>query len=357
MIYSVILAGGKGERFWPKSRGLLPKQLIAITSEKTMLEETIARIEPFTLREHVVIVSTQNLMPSILAAVPNFPINNILLEPCGRNTAPAIGLAAVFIEKEDPDATMVVLPADHYIPDRDSFADAIRFAAGIAGERKALVTFGIKPTRPETGYGYIEVDGISEKSASPALYEVSRFREKPDLETARTFLESGRHFWNSGIFVWTVPTILGAFREHMPEMYENLIKLGEHLGDEDERDAIGAFYSDARSVSIDYGVMEKADDVFMVSGDFFWDDIGSWSALERVYTPDGNGNILKGDCVVHDCHDSILFSEDGMIAGIGVKDIVVVRIGDVTLVCDKNRAQEVREIVKMLRERKREDFL
>ena len=357
MIYCVILAGGKGERFWPKSRESMPKQLIAITSEKTMLEETITRIEPFAPSERIVIVSTRNLMSSILATVPNFPMNNILLEPFGKNTAPAIGLAAMFIERKDPGATIVVLPADHYIPDRDSFADAIRYAAGIAEERRALATFGIEPTRPETGYGYIEVDNPLAKNRGQALYDVRQFREKPDIETARTFLTSGRHFWNSGIFVWTVSTILGAYREHMPGMYESLMELREHLGGEDESDAIGAFYSGARRVSIDYGIMEKADNVLMVSGDFFWDDIGSWSALERVYDPDDDGNILKGDCVVHDTHDSIFLSEDGLVAGIGVTGIVVVRIGDVTLVCDKQRAQEVREIVRLLRERKRKDFL
>jgi mannose-1-phosphate guanylyltransferase len=357
MIYCVILAGGKGERFWPKSRELSPKQLIALTSDRTMLEESISRIGDVAPLDNTMIICTRNLLSSILGAIPNFPIHNIILEPFGRNTAPAIGLASSIVAARDADATMLVLPADHYISDGAHFTAAANYALKIAAERNALVTFGIIPARPETGYGYIEIDSELERSGLHRLYSVKAFHEKPDTERAMEFLKSGDHFWNSGIFAWSVSSIFESYQTHMPQLHAGMVDLRANLGKGDDTDRINEFYRDVDEISIDYGIMEKAKNVVMVRGDFIWDDIGSWSALERTHTPDAQGNVTIGECVSIDTRDSIFLSDDGMIAALGVKDLIVVRSGNVTMVCKKNRAQDIRKIVQLLRERKLVKYL
>ncbi len=351
MLYAVILAGGRGERFWPWSREGRPKQLLAITSERTMLEETIARIDPLVPPERVRIVTGAGLAQPIRDVATKLRPEQVWVEPRGKNTAPAIGLAAALLAAEDEDAAMVLLPADHHIPDGEAFRKAVAYAEGVARESHALVTFGIEPERAETGYGYIEVGELRGRSDVAQHHHVARFVEKPDQATAERYLESGGFLWNSGIFVWCVRDLLEALGQHEPALAAPLAALTEAARRGDPQAAIEHFFDLAPATSIDYAVMEKHPRVMVVRAPLVWDDVGAWSALDRVFEPDGDGNVLRGDVEVLESRNNIVLAEGGVVALIGVEDLVVVRSGDATLVCHRDRAQEVKAIVTRLKQR------
>ncbi|MAE68896.1 MAG: mannose-1-phosphate guanyltransferase [Gemmatimonadetes bacterium] len=351
MLHAVILAGGRGERFWPWSRAERPKQLLAITSPRTMLEETVRRVDPLIPRERVRVVTGQALAEPIRKTLAELEPAQVVVEPRGKNTAPAIGLAAALIAAEDVDASMVLLPSDHYVPDGVAFRDAVAYADAVARESGALVTFGIVPERAETGYGYIESGGEVGRKGEIRHNEVLRFVEKPDPETARRYFEGRGFLWNSGIFVWRVSDILGALATHVPAMAEPLEALTRAAGGPGERDAIETLFEAAPSISIDYAVMEKAERVFVVRAPLSWDDVGAWSALNRVFEGDGDGNVLRGDVLGVDASDNIVLADDGVVGLIGVSGLVVVRTGDAVLVCARERAQDVKELVQALKAR------
>jgi len=364
-VFAVILAGGAGVRFWPYSREMWPKQMLDIVGEDSLLRQTIRRLEDFIPPENMVIVTTEKLAQDIKFHLdslgPQAKKIQFVKEPIGRNTAPAIGLAAVHLHHLLPESIMVVMPSDHAIPDKEKFLKDLRLA--IEGARgNGLVTFGIKPDRPATGYGYLKRKD-SKQSERKSLFRVERFVEKPDFDTAKKYLSERSYFWNSGIFVWKTATILSEIERQLPNLYETLREI-EHLlfgppqlNKPNEPNKLNKLYSGLDSVSIDYGVMEKCTDVWMVPASFRWSDLGSWTALDDVMEKDGAGNIIRGNTVDIESENSTILAGERVIATIGLKDMVVVDTPDATLVTSKGRDQEVREIVERLKSRGREEHL
>ena len=344
-LYAAILAGGIGSRFWPLSRETTPKQLLKVVGDESLLKSTIRRLTPLIPPEKVYIVTNASQAEIIRlhlsydgkALSPNY-----IVEPMGRNTAPAIGLAAMELSKKDPEAVMAVLPADHIIRDGKPFRDAVAAGALLALEGR-LVTFGIVPTSPHTGYGYIKAGKKPfRKIGNIEARKVERFVEKPDVKRARQYLKEGGYYWNSGIFIWKAVRILEEIKRHLPELYK---RLGEIR---DGADPFGA-YNAIKGVSIDHGILEKAEDVSVIPARFEWSDMGSWSSFAEIIEPDREGNIMKGRVVDIGSSSSIIFGCDRVVATIGLKDMILVDTPDATLVCPKERAQEVKDLVEILK--------
>jgi mannose-1-phosphate guanylyltransferase len=350
MAYGVILAGGKGERFWPRSRRDRPKQLLPLVGDQPMLLETVERIEGLVPKERILVVATVDLRQEVMAAAPDLDEANLFFEPMGRNTAVAIGYAAMVLSRRDPDSEMIVLPADHFIADRERFLQTVEVALKTC-RMGNLVTFGVVPTRPETGYGYIHVGQQMDVEGPAPVHAVLAFKEKPNQKQAQHFLKQRDYLWNSGMFVWQTRTIIDAIHSYMPDLGKNLDLLGEALGTKREEEVLHRLYSAAESISIDYGVMERATNVAVVRADFVWDDVGSWTALERFKESDEQGNVLMGDAIVLDGRDNIISSENGLVAAIGVSGLIIVRVQDITLVCQKGRHGDVRDLVRSLYEK------
>lgn len=343
MLYACVLAGGRGERFWPLSRISRPKQLTNLTGDGTMLRVTVDRLLPAIPAERILVIVSAHLADAVAAELPELSRTQIIAEPEGRNSAPAVALGAHWIAARDPDAVFLLAPSDHVIAG-EPFRAALLEAAAYAAGARDLVTFGMVPTRPETGYGYIE----GGDALSGLIRRATSFREKPDLETARRFLAEGRFFWNSGMFVWHVRTILDAVARHLPDLHALLDDVA--VGDDGAipSESLVDFYGHAPSVSIDYGVMEKADNVAVRVSDFPWFDVGSWSALSDVMPADTAGNVTFGPTKLVDVADSVVYTDGGPIACVGVSGLVVVRVGEVTMVCPKEHAGAVRDLVRAL---------
>jgi len=353
--YAVILAGGKGERFWPSSRKNYPKQLLPIGTEKSMIEESVKRITPLIPPERILIVTNQILTEKITELLPQIPKANILGEPQGRNTAPAIGWGAVEVQAKDSEGVMVVLTADHIIKDEGRFREILKAGVEIAGKEEVLLTIGIKPTRPETGYGHIKpkkkLSEVGEKK-DIEVFEVERFVEKPDLERAKQYNREG-YLWNSGMFIWKTTTILENMQEYLPSLHQGLVKIGKNVG---SKEIVEEVYRSIEGESIDYGIMEKAKKVYVIKGDFPWNDVGSWAALEEIYPPNEEGNIVRGQSIGIDSKNCILVGKDKLIATLGVQDLIVVDTADAILICPKDKAQEVKKLVKKLKEEGLEEY-
>jgi len=347
-MFAVIMAGGRGARFWPRSREKTPKHLLDISSERTMIRETVDRIRPLVPAERTLIVTGKSHAAELISQLPEIPPENILIEPVGRNTAPCIGLAALHILRRVPDAVMLVLPSDHRIGDEAEFLRIIQAAAGAASQGDSLVTIGIRPTGPETGYGYIEQGDPFSTSGADEIYRVRSIREKPPREQAERFLAQGGFSWNSGMFVWKASTIVEAIGRFLPDLGQGLLQIREALGTDREEAVVKAVYTEQRAVSIDYGVMEKAKDVLVIPGAFDWSDLGSWDALWEVSEKDENGNAVRGEFIGVDTADSLIHSSGKLIALVGVKDLLVVETKDALLICRRGRSQDVRKIVETL---------
>ena len=354
MMYAVIMAGGRGTRFWPRSRGAMPKPLLDITGESTMLQQTVERIAPLVPLRNILIVTGAEQADLVGKQLPDLPAENIIVEPVGRNTAPCICLAATKIYSQDPDAVMIVLPADHHIGNPDGFRGCLTQAAAVAVETSALVTIGIAPAFPETGYGYIQYD---KSRGFAGAYRVEQFHEKPDVERARQYVAKGNFLWNSGMFAWKASVILEAAKKHLPAMYELIFPISELWGSEAIAAAITDAYGKVQSISIDYGVMEKAGEVYTLVGDFGWNDIGSWSAIYDISAKDSSGNALRGDVIAVESVNCMVYSPNKLTAIVGLKDIVVVETGDALLVVPRDRAQDVRKIVEDLELQGRKELL
>ncbi len=346
-LYAFILAGGRGERFWPRSRRHLPKQLLNIADSKTMIEKTVSRIKPLTTRKRIFIVAGEDTRNGLLNIKLDIPFNNYFFEPQGRNTAPAIGLGAFTLFAFDPESVMIVLPADHHIKDRNAFYRCVKKAVSIAVEGY-LVTFGIVPTRSETGYGYIEPG----KQIRDGVCVVKKFKEKPGQKKANEYTKK-RFLWNSGIFVWKTKNIIEEFKRFQPKFAKRMEQYVALKRKCEKEKMLEQIYDKTESISIDYAIMEKAADVAVIRASFGWDDVGTWSALERVLRRDENGNILVGDVVSIDTRNSIVVSNDGVVGTIGISNLVVVHTADATLILPKARAQEVKEIVRQLSTKQR----
>jgi mannose-1-phosphate guanylyltransferase len=357
-MYVVILAGGSGTRFWPLSRASMPKQLISVTGGQSMLQRTVERVLP--LRPDGIIVVTnaaqaEETSRQLEAYRSTIPID-VIREPFGRNTAPAVGLAATIIAARDPDAVMLVLPADHHITDEEGFRAAVQTALPPAAAG-SLVTMGIEPTRPETGFGYIQ--------ASPqedgGVRTVTRFVEKPPLDLARHYLTDGNYYWNSGIFIWRADVVLDQIALHMPRLASALARLvfSPHIDEESRQEQINGVYGDIESQSIDYGIMEHSDNVMMVPAAFGWSDVGSWSALPEVLAADAQGNVIASaaDSVAINASGNVVHCSSRLVALVGVDDLVVVDTGDALLITRRDCAQDVRKVVDELSGRNLSEYL
>jgi mannose-1-phosphate guanylyltransferase len=359
MLHAVIMAGGSGTRFWPASRSNRPKQFLPLFGQETMLQAAGRRVADWIAAERTWVVTNQAYAAETGRELPKLPPTNIVREPCGRNTAPCIGLAAMLIAERDPNGVMLVMPADHRIERADLFREAIERAVAIVEREPALVLFGIRPTYPSVSFGYLE-RGAPVSASREGAFRVASFREKPDRAKAEEFVAAGRFFWNSGIFVWKASTILEALQEFEPAVYDGLARLRPHLSTGGWDHALAAEFPGIKAISIDYGVLERAENVLMIEAPFDWDDVGSWQALGRQTEPtaDSDGNTAQGLFCGVDSHGCIVrTTSDHLVATIGMSDCVIVHTPDATLVARKDDEESIRKLVQTLRERGYERFL
>ena len=350
MLHAIIMAGGSGTRFWPKSRRDQPKQLLHLHGDATMLQQTVARIEPMVPAKNIVIVTGSDQADATRAQLAGIPTENIVAEPCPRDTAACVGLAAWIVRKKDPDGIMIVMPADHVIQPIASFLNTVRAAVEvIENDPTTLVTFGIKPTRPETGYGYIERGELLDTRDGIPVNRVIQFREKPDLETAEAFLAAGNFAWNSGMFLWKASTILDELQRHRPNLAAALGRVAEALGTPAEREVVAREYPQMERAPIDKAVMEKAANVRVLEVRYEWSDVGDWRSLAELLPHDDEGNAIQGNVVAQDTSGSIIISDDGgLIATLGLSDIVVVHSGNATLVARRSQLDKLKALVEGL---------
>lgn len=352
-ITAVIMAGGRGERFWPKSRNSCPKQFLSLTKDgETMIQKTVNRLLPLVEKEDIFIVTNESYIPLVNKQLPDIPNENILAEPCARNTAPCIALAAAVISKKYDDAVMLVLPSDHLIGYEDLYIGTLKKAVTAAMDGSNLVTIGITPTYPETGYGYINFG-----SEAGSAYEVERFVEKPDLKTAEGYLASGKYLWNSGMFVWKVSSIKSNLKAFMPDIYEGAEKIGEAYGTDKFSDVLCREFTAFRSESVDFGIMEKADNIYTIPGSFGWDDVGNWLAVERINETDEASNYIEGNVISINSKRSTICGGKRLIASVGVEDIIVVDTDDAVLICSKKNTQDVKKVIAQLKEQGRNELV
>lgn len=347
-LHAVILAGGRGERFWPLSRRSRPKQFLPLFGQRTMLQETAARFEGWVPSERIWCAAGRSLCDGILAQLPMVTRDRIVAEPVARNTAAAIAAAAALIEERDPGALMLVTPSDHWIPDPALFREDVERASTLEGRVGGLHLFGVPPAYPETGYGYVEAGRALEP---PGCHEVVRFHEKPDRDRAIAYMLRPEMTWNAGIFLWGARTILEALHAHVESLRESLAALRAALHDAGSQDAISVaidrFFEAAPSESIDYAVLEKSDRAFVTRARFRWSDVGTWNSWADHVSADGRGNRVSGAALLKDSDACIVHSSgEGVVALLGVRDLIVVRLPDVTMVCAADRAQDVRELVR-----------
>ena len=356
-MYALIMAGGLGTRFWPKSRKKHPKQLLRIDNEKTLIQNTINRLQPLMPPEHIFIVSTKEQIDEIHRQLPEIPKTNLIIEPKGKNTAPCIGLSALFMQQLDPEEVMLVLPADHLITNNKEFINILRAGNKVAAEKENLVTIGIEPTFPATGYGYIQFNGEVESLDGVEVFKVKTFAEKPNLATAKRFVNSGDFLWNSGIFLWKIKTILSEIEEHLPHLYDGLMEIKKRLNSPKLNETINRVYCQIKSISIDYGVMEYAKNVTVLKGEFGWNDLGSWDEVYNICEKDKHKNVLIGRHLLKNSEGCFIDSPDKCVAVVGLNDLIVVNTDDALLICPREKAQEVKDIVEMAKRKKMDEYL
>ena len=367
-LHAVIMAGGVGSRFWPRSRRATPKQFLDVFGDASLIQNTFARLQPLVEPEHVWVVTHQDYVETTRQHLPAVSADHILGEPVARNTAPCVALAAARLLADDPDATMIVLPADHLIANVGRFHQVLQAAVQAAqpepGETGALVTIGIRPTHPETGYGYVQYDADGDgrpdadaasqalptgDEGAPRAYSVLTFAEKPDLPTAERFLDAGDFLWNSGMFIWRADTVLAAFERYLPKVHRLFAPLVDAFGTEGEAAAVADAYERSPKISIDYGIMEQADRVLVVPGAFGWSDVGDWRAVHDIADKDDAGNRAEGNVILQDTARSFARSSDGrLLVLVGMEDALVVDTGDAVLVCHREQAQKVKDVVDFL---------
>ena len=352
---ALIMAGGRGERFWPKSRKSLPKQFLSLTDDgRTMIQLTVERIRPLIDLEDIYISTNRAYRGLVMEQLPGIPPENIVCEPVGRNTAPCIGLGAVHIAKKYEDAVMMVLPSDHLIKYNQMFLNSLKDGCSIAEKGKNLVTIGITPDYPETGYGYIK---FLPQQADGNAYAVDRFVEKPDMETAKEYLESEEYLWNSGMFIWKVSTILDNMKSMLPDLHQGLFNIAEAIGTDKQEMVLEKVFPELESVSIDYGVMEKAENIFILPGVFGWDDVGSWLAVERIQKSNESGNVVTGNIITINSKNNIIQGGKKLIAAVGLENLIIVDTEDATLICDKGSTPDIKLVLENLKICNREEYL
>jgi mannose-1-phosphate guanylyltransferase len=358
--YIVIMAGGRGERFWPVSREATPKQLITLLAGGSFLQQAVERVRSVVPDANIFVITNKAQAAAVRRQLPHLPKDNIVAEPMGRDTCAAVALGAAVVAARNPAGLMAVLPADHVIPDARTFAKTLSDAFAAAGSNKVIVTIGIKPTAPETGYGYIQggpalTVTVGGKPAATAFFKAERFVEKPNLETAQKYLEAGTFRWNAGMFLWSVETIREALGRHQPALLDAFQRWSDAFAKSSAKlhSLLAKDYPGLQKISVDYALLEKADNVVMADGAFDWDDLGAWPALARHLPPDAGGNTASADFVQVDAQRNVVFDartkgRRGVIALVGLKDSIVVLTDDATLVASKAEAQRIKELVKGL---------
>jgi mannose-1-phosphate guanylyltransferase len=353
-LYAVIMAGGIGSRFWPRSKKKTPKQLLNIFGNHTMIQETVERLHGIVPEENIFVITNKVQRDEIIRQLPDVPEENIIEEPFGRNTAPCVGLASVIVKAKCSDAVTLILPADHIIKDIEDYHKTLKEAAEFAYKSKGLVTIGIKPTRPETGYGYIQME---EKEIANNVHKVYTFAEKPNYATAVRFLESGDFYWNSGMFIWHVDAILNEIEKYMPDLNEGLNELIPSINTPDFYTTLANVYGKLRNISIDYGIMEKSQNVYLIKGEFSWSDVGSWEEVYQLMEKDENGNSLVGNIFTEMTVDSYVYSPDKFTSVIGVDNLIIINTDNALLVCRRDKSQDVKKIVDHLKINKLTEYL
>lgn len=364
MLHAVIMAGGAGTRFWPASRVNRPKQLLNLTGSQSMIQATVQRLGDLVTNDRLLVVTNERLVEPIRRQLPDLPPASILGEPCKRDTAPCVGLAAAILVASDPDATMLVMPADHVIQQADEFRRAISFGHELLQEDpQRIITFGIRPTYPAEIFGYIEradklASNVEPAGRTIATYRVRQFREKPSADVAQQYLAAGNFYWNSGIFLWQAQTILNALKEFEPEIYQHIARIAQSVGEPDFADVLACEFAAIQGKSIDYAVMERYDNVVVMEAPFDWDDVGSWQSLARLHGQDEAGNTCIGSTLSIRTENTIICSsEDHLVATVGLDNVIVVHTDDATLVMRRDDEEAVRQVVQSLQQNKRTEFL
>ena len=361
-LYAVIMAGGVGSRFWPRSRQNTPKQFLDVLDDASLIQNTFARLQPLVPAEQCYIVTNERYVSQTREHLPAVPASNVLAEPASRNTAPAIAFAAAHIHASDPDATLIILPADHVIRNVAAFQNVLRVAVDKAQEPETLVTIGIEPTHPETGYGYIQYDSTGD-SDRPQASAVKAFAEKPDPATAERFLDSGDFLWNSGMFIWRADAILAQMKQHLADVYNAFepVERAARGGDPSALEsAVTEAFHRTPKISIDYGVMERAapnGNVYVVPGSFGWSDVGDWRAVYEMREKDKAGNATEGNVIVHNTSRCYVRSHDRLVVLVGIHDTAVVDTGDAVLICSMESTQQVKNIVDYLGSHGLEEYI
>jgi len=352
------MAGGSGTRFWPRSRVVKPKQYLSLFGDLSLIQESVQRFANFIPEDCIYVVSAKSQQEVLESQTTNLPKENMIYEPVGKNTLPAIGLAALFIAEKDPDGILIVSPSDHLIQNDKLFRQCIESAALIADQKDGIVTIGISPKYPATGYGYVQTAEEIQIGQSIISFAVTQFVEKPNVEVATGYLKSGGFFWNSGIFIFKVSVFLDSVQKYAPELYADLMRIKEHIGTDSYEEAVDRIYREVKSISIDYGILEKASNVFLVQGDFVWNDLGSW---EEVYkydqNKDENLNATNGEVVLIDTKNSYVYAPNSLVAVVGMDDVIVVQEGDTILVCKRDRAEDIKAVVGEINRRKLDQYL
>lgn len=355
-IFSAILAGGNGTRFWPLSRETSPKQLLNISGKDVMINETIKRCSNLIPKSNVYIVTAQSQSENVnKVLLPEVPRENILLEPLARNTAPSILFTALKLKKLYGEGIMCVFPSDQHITDNSEFENVLGKMIEYAKTSDKLITIGITPTFPSTGYGYIK---YGQKSENENFYVVDEFCEKPIYDKAKKYIEDGNYLWNSGIFVFKVSTIIEAFERFLPRIFKNLMRWYDVIGEDIENQILKEVFSSLQKISIDYGVLERSDDVVVIPGDFGWSDVGSWDSLGALFPPDKNKNIVRGDKnILISTSDCIIYSDKQLIATNGINHLIIVSTDDALMICEKSKAQEIKKFVDVLSKEHLNEYL
>ena len=354
-VTALIMAGGRGERFWPRSRKNLPKQFLSLTDDgKTMIQLTVERISALVKLEDIYIATNKDYKRFAMEQLPGIPEENILCEPVGRNTAPCIGLGAVHIAKKYEDAVMLVLPSDHQIKFKKMFLTTLKDACELSEKNTNLVTIGITPDYPETGYGYIKLDS---HEADGRAFKVERFVEKPTLEVAKEYLATEEYLWNSGMFAWKVSSILNNMKKFMPDICSHLHIIKESIGTSEYEMVLDKEFHAMEAQSIDYGIMEKAEDIYVLPGTFGWDDVGSWLAVERIKKTNEFGNVVNGNIITVNTKNCIIQGDKKLIATVGLEDLIVVDTEDATLICAKDSAGDIKKVLENLKICNRDEYI
>jgi mannose-1-phosphate guanylyltransferase len=347
--YAVIMAGGTATRFWPKSRLKRPKQLLKFFGGDSLLRETATRVLPILDWSHIFVVTNRSYEPQIKEELPELPASNIILEPENKDTAACIGLSAVRLSCVNPNATMICMPADHYIGEKDAFCRTVDQAVMLANQNDCLLTIGIPPTSPKTNFGYIKRgEQLEQQGLTGSVFTVDQFLEKPSRQRAMSFLKAGNYLWNSGIFVWKVSTILNSIERYMPKLFAGLLRIKEFCNTAEDNKITTEEYSKFLAMSVDYGIMERATDVLVLPGQFQWEDLGSWTALENILAPDSWGNVANGQHLGMDTSGCIIDTEEKLVATIGLRDLIIINTNDAVLVCAKDRDQDIKMLVESL---------